>query len=149
MDDVIPRRAEEEVVSRRADQGGALPAAPDRRPKLKSPNVTPGAVRAGHPPLVRPRTARGGGADGIEGRTARDEGVSLGRPAVVGQRGVKDVRELHARAGHHIRGARAEALDPGGAVHAKQVVVVGEDCASVVEELRCRWGRCCRRPACR
>ena len=111
MDDVIPRGAKDDVVSRRAHQGGALPATGDCRPKLKSPNVTPGALRPGHPALVRPRTARG--SDGRhQGRTARDEGERLGRPAVVGQRGVKDVRELHARAGHDIRGARAETLDP-------------------------------------
>ena len=67
------------------------------------------------------------GAARINGGAARDQGMGLGRPAVEGQRGIEDVRELDAGGGHHIRGAGAEALHSGGAVHAKEVVVVGQD----------------------
>ena len=71
------------------------------------------------------------GATGINGRAARDEGMGLGEPAVKGQRGVEDVRELDPCGGHDIRGARGEALHPSSAVHAKEVVVVGQDRATV------------------
>ena len=71
------------------------------------------------------------GAAGINGRAARDQGMGLREPAVEGQRGIEDVRQQDACGGDHIRGARAEALHPSGAVDTKEIVVVGNDRASI------------------
>ena len=104
--------------------------------ELERANVTGGRAvtiaihEAGSAALISERGRRwrrDSGAARINGGAARDQGMGLGRPAVVGQRGIEDVRELDPGGGHDIRGAGGEALHPGGAVHAKEVVVVGSD----------------------
>jgi hypothetical protein len=68
----------------------------------------------------------------INGRAARDQGMGLGPPAVEGQGRIEDVREPDPWGRYHVRGARAEARHPGGAVIAKELVVGSKNRTPVI-----------------
>ena len=140
MDDVIPRGADQDVSLGRAHQRGPAPVAEHHRQELHRANVAAPFLGSQDAALILAEwlalgVAAVAGAP-VAGRAAGYQGMGQGGAAMVGERGVEDVREQDAGRGDNVRSAREEARDPGGAIHAKQVVIVDNGCLSGADNLR-------------